>query len=119
MLAQAETETGVRIDDASKSDLCSAHARDLTQGMVHVWQLPEAVGACVVGWRSLGEFTAVSAESAAVYFGHMFAAELLHPQFSAPGALDAAAQAAGLDASTLGCLRAGRARIRALVDALQ
>jgi hypothetical protein len=63
-----------------------------------------------------GEFTEVSGESAAVYFGRLFAIELLQPQFCVPGALEHAAADLGLDAELVAEVR--REDAQALIRAL-
>ena len=62
------------------------------------------------------EFAEVSGESAALYFGRLFAIELLQPQFCVPGALDHAAADLGLSADLVAQVRKedARALIRAL-----
>jgi hypothetical protein len=47
----------------------------------------------------------VSPESAALYFGRLFAIELLQPQFCVPGALDHAAADLGLGADLVAQVR--------------
>ena len=70
----------------------------------------------MLGWMRFAEVTEVSRESAAVYFGRLFAIELLQPQFCVPGALDHAAADLGLSADLVAEVRKedARALIRAL-----
>jgi hypothetical protein len=117
-LALAESEHGVRIDAPSKSQLCSQHGRDLAERLVREWNLPSGVGACVVGWRRFGEFSSVSPEASAVYFGHMLAGELLRPHYAANGALDAAVSQLGIAPTAADRVRARTHEVRELLGTL-
>lgn len=118
-MALAESEHGVRIDSPSKSALCMAHGRDLAERLVREWELPPAVGVCVVGWRRFGEFAAVSPEAGAVYVGHVLSGELLHPYLTATGALDAADSELGMCSAAIARVRAQSNKIRELVCTLE
>jgi len=119
-MALAESEHGVRIDNPSKSELCAAHGRDLAERLVREWELPPAVGLCVVGWRLFGEFSAaVSPEAGAVYAGHVLSGELLHPYLTPTGALDAAGSELGMCSAAIARVRARSNEIRELVCALE
>jgi hypothetical protein len=117
-MSLAESEHGVRIDAPSKSELCSQHGRDLAERLVREWNLPSAVGACVIGWRRFGEFSSVSPEASAVYFGHMLAGELLRPYLAASGALDAAVSQLGIAPAVADRVRARAHEVRELLGTL-
>lgn len=116
MLARVELEYRMKLDSASRLEWCTTHSQDLTERLVRAWDLTPQIGSCVLGWRRFGEFAEVSRESAAVYFGRLFAIELLQPQFCVPGALDHAAADLGLGAELLAQVRKEDAR--ALIQAL-
>lgn len=118
LLAQAETDVGLQFDAPSKAELTTRSSYELARRLVDEWKLPPAVATSVLGWQRFGGFHSVSPEACAVYFGHLLAAELLHPQFMAPGAIDSAGEEAGLDPSALSRARAESARVRDLVAAL-
>ncbi len=63
------------------------------------WNLPEQ------GGLPTGDLEAGSPESRAVYFGRLFAIELLQPEFCVPGALDHAAADLGLSADHVAKIR--------------
>lgn len=118
-MALAEFEFGVRMDSPSKSEMCATHGREIAERLVREWELPAAVGVCVVGWRCFGEFASVSPEAGAVYIGHVLAGELLHPYLTASGALEAACSELGMSPATLSNARAKTAEIRERVCALE
>lgn len=118
-MALAESEHGVRMDTPSKSEMCTMHGRDIAERLVREWDLPPAVGVCVVGWRRLGEFAAVSPEAGAVYVGHVLAGELLHPYLTVSGALDAAGSDLGMSSALIARAREHSNEIRELVCTLE
>ncbi|MFL6603826.1 MAG: HDOD domain-containing protein [Steroidobacteraceae bacterium] len=105
MLARVELDYRLRLDSASRREWCATHNQELTERLVRTWKLSAEIGSCVLGWARFGEFTEVSRESAAVYFGRLFAIELLQPQFCVPGALEHAAADLGLDADLVAQVR--------------
>jgi hypothetical protein len=118
-MALAESEHGVRMDTPSKSEMCATHGRDIAERLVREWELPAAVGVCVVGWRRLGEFASVSPEAGAVYVGHVLAGELLHPYLTASGALEAAGSELGMSSTSIARAREHSNEIRELVCTLE
>jgi hypothetical protein len=96
MLARVELDYRMKLDSASRRDWCTTHSQELTERLVRTWNLTPEIGSCVLGWTRFAEVSEVSRESAAVYFGRLFAIELLQPQFCVPGALDHAAADLGL-----------------------
>ena len=116
MLARVELDYRMRLDSASRREWCATHSQELTERLVRTWDLTPEIGSCVLGWMRFGEFTEVSGESAAVYFGRLFAIELLQPQFCVPGALEHAAADLGLDAELVAEVR--REDAPALIRAL-
>jgi hypothetical protein len=118
-MALAEFEHGVRMDTPSKSEMCATHGREIAERLVREWQLPAAVGVCVIGWRRFGEFASVSPEAGAVYVGHLLAGELLHPYLTVSGALEAASSELGMSSSLIARVREKTAEIRELVCTLE
>ena len=116
MLARVELDYRMKLDSASRRDWCTTHSQELTERLVRTWNLTPEIGSCVLGWNRFAEGSEVSRESAAVYFGRLFAIELLQPQFCVPGALDHAAADLGLRADLVAQVRKedARALIRAL-----
>ena len=114
-MALAESEHGVRMDSPTKSEICAAHGRDIAERLVREWDLPAAVGVCVIGWRRLGEFGSVSPEAGSVYVGHILAGELLHPYLTMSGALDAAGSELGFCVTLIARVREHSSQIRELV----
>ena len=116
MLARVELDYRLKLDSASRRDWCTTHSEELTERLVRTWNLTSAIGSCVLEWRRFGEFGEMSPESAALYFGRLFAIELLQPQFCVPGALDHAAADLGLGAGLVAQVRKedAQALIRAL-----
>jgi hypothetical protein len=72
----------------------------------------------VLGWRRFGEFVDVSRESTALYFGRLFAIEVLQPAFCVPGAVDHAAADLGIGADVVEQVRAEDAHARELIRTL-
>ena len=116
MLARVELDYRLKLDSASRRDWCTTHSEELTERLVRTWNLTSAIGSCVLEWRRFGEFGEMSPESAALYFGRLFAIELLQAEFCVPGALDHAAADLGLGADLVAQVRKedARALIRAL-----
>jgi hypothetical protein len=116
MLARVELDYRMRLDTTARRDWCTTHNQELTERLVRTWSLTPEIGSCVLGWMRFGEFAELSRESAAVYFGRLFAIELLQPQFCVPGALDHAAADFGLGADLVAQVRKedARALLRAL-----
>jgi hypothetical protein len=118
MLASVELEHRTKLDSASRRQWCTSRGLELAERLVRAWDLTPEIGSCVLGWMRFGEFAAVSAESAAVYFGRLFAIELLQPQLCVPGALDHAAAELGLSADLIAQVRGEEVRARELIRAL-
>jgi hypothetical protein len=116
MLARVELDYRMKLDSASRRDWCTTHSQELTERLVRTWNLTPEIGSCVLGWTRFAEVSEVSRESAAVYFGRLFAIELLQPQFCVPGALDHAAADLGLGTGLVAQVRKEdpQALIRAL-----
>lgn len=118
MLARVELEYRMKLDSGSRRDWCTSHSQELIERLVRAWRLNPEVGSCIVGWLRFGEFVEVSGESAAVYFGRLFAIELLQPQFCVPGALDHAAADLGLSAELVAQVREEETQTKELIRAL-
>jgi len=117
-LARVELDHRLQLDSASRRDWCANNGPELAERLVRAWEVPAEVAACVVGWKRFGEFAQVSAESAALYFGRLFAVEVLHPQFCVPGAIDHAAAELGLAPDCVAQVRAEEPRVQDLIHAL-
>jgi hypothetical protein len=118
MLARVELEYRMTLDGASRREWCTTNGHELAERLVRSWALSPDVGSCVLGWRRFGEFAEVSGESAALYFGRLFAIELLQPQFCVPGALEHAAADLGLSTEAVIQVRAEDGRAREMIRAL-
>jgi hypothetical protein len=116
MLARVELEYRMKLDSASRRDWCSKHSVELAERLVRTWNLSPEIGACVLGWMRFAEFPQVSGESAALYFGRLFAIEALQPEFCVPGALDHAASDLGLAPDVVSQVR--QEDVRPLIRAL-
>jgi hypothetical protein len=118
ILARVELEYRLKLDSSSRRDWCASHSRDLSERLVRSWNLTPDVASCVLGWMRFGEFAEASAESAALYFGRLFAIELLQPDLCVPGALDHAALDAGLSEELVTLVRTEGGRARELIRVL-
>jgi hypothetical protein len=76
---------------------------------LRTWNLPEPPA------LPDGEINDASVESRAVYFGRLFAIELLQPELCVPGALDHAAADLGLEAALVAEVR--KDDVRSLIRA--
>jgi HDOD domain len=110
ILARVELEYRMKLDSGSRREWCAGHSAELGERLTRKWNMPEQVA------LPTGELEAASAESKAVYFGRLFAIELLQPEFCVPGALDHAAADLGLSAELIAAVRKEdpRSLIRAL-----
>lgn len=118
ILARTELDHRMKLDSASRREWCTTHGPELAERLVRTWNLAPDIASCTLGWMRFGEFPEASAESAALYFGRLFAIELLQPQFCVPGAIDHAAAELGLDASQVVEIRSADIRARELLRAL-
>jgi len=118
VLARVELEYRAQLDRAACRDWCTGHGHELLEQIVRAWRLNPRISECVLGWTRFGELTAVSDENAALYFGRLFAIELLQPGFCVPGAIDHAAADFGLGRDVLAQVRAEEPRIRELLRSL-
>jgi len=100
ILARVELEYRMKLDSGSRREWCAGHSAELGERLMRKWNLPDQVG------LPTGELAAASHESKAVYFGRLFAIELLQPEFCVPGALDHAAADLGLSAGLVAQIRA-------------
>jgi hypothetical protein len=105
MLARVELDYRMKLDSALRREWCTTHSQELTERLVRKWNLTAEIGSCVLGWMRFAEVAEASRESAAIYFGRLFAIELLQPQFCMPGALDHAAADFGLGADLVAQVR--------------
>jgi hypothetical protein len=105
-LARIELEYRMKLDSASRRDWCTPHGHELSERLVRGWGLLPEVATAVLGWKRFGEFAEVSRESAALYFGRLFAIEALQPGFCVPGAIDQAAADMGVGPDVVAQIRA-------------
>jgi len=117
-IAHIEHASRVRLDAASKADLCAEHGGEQLERVVRAWNVPSRAAATAAEWRRLGEFPAAAADATAVYLARLFAIEHASPQFCAPGAIEHAVEELGLDTNILSTLRSD-ATIAALLTSLQ
>jgi HDOD domain len=118
MLASVELEYRMKLDSTARRDWCAAHGYELSERLVREWRLSPQIGTCVLGWMRFGEFAEVSGESAALYFGRLFAMEALRPSFCVPGAIDNVAADHGLGADAVAQVRAEEPFVRELIRVL-
>jgi HDOD domain-containing protein len=95
----------VRLDVASRADLCAEHGGELLDRTVRVWGVPARAAATAAEWRRLREFPSAAAEATVVYLARLFAIERLSPQFCAIGMIEHACEEAGVDPAALEALR--------------
>jgi hypothetical protein len=119
MLARVELEYRLKLDSTARRDWCTTHGHELNERLVRGWALLPEIGACVLGWKRFGEFTDVSRESTALYFGRLFAIEVLQPAFCVPGAVDHAAADLGIGLEVVEQVRAEEGHVRELIRALE
>jgi hypothetical protein len=95
----------VRLDAASRADLCAEHGAELLDRVVRAWGVAPRAAATAAEWRRLREFPSAAAEATVVYLARLFAIERLSPQFCALGMIEHACEEAGIDAANLEKLR--------------
>lgn len=117
-IAHSEHASLLRLDSASKADLCAVHGTEQAERVLRAWGVPARAAATAVEWRRLREFPAAAANAAAVYLARLFAIEMISPGFCAPGMIDRAVEEVGLDPASLSTLRAD-ATIAGLLVSLQ
>ncbi|MEJ0087330.1 MAG: HDOD domain-containing protein [Pseudomonadota bacterium] len=117
-IAVIEHASRVRLDAASKADLCAEHGGEQLERAVRAWAVPTLAAATAAEWRRLREFPDAAADATTVYLARLFAIEATAPQFCAPGAIEHAAEELGLAPNILSALR-GDATIAALPNSLQ
>jgi hypothetical protein len=113
-----EHESRLRLDAASKADLCAEHGNVQLERVVRAWGVPPRAAATAAEWRRLREFPGAAVEATVVYLARLFAIALLTPQYCAPGMMEHAIEEAGLDGRQLDGLR-GDPGIAALLRGLQ
>jgi hypothetical protein len=117
-IAVIEHRTRLRLDAASKADLCAEHGGGQLERAVRAWGVPPRAAATAAEWRRLREFPDAAADATAVYLARLFAIEASAPQFCAPGSIEHAAEELGLASDILSSLRRD-ATIAALLTTLQ
>jgi len=115
-IAAIEHAGGVRLDAMARHDLCAELGAGMLDRTLRAWGVPARAAAVAVEWRQRLDFPELAADATAIHLGRLLALELLAPQFCAPGALSAAATAAGLCAGRLSALRADATIARLLVN---
>ena len=117
-IATIEHATRLRLDAASKAELCAEHGGEQLDRVVRAWSVPPRAAATAAEWRRLREFPGAAADATAVYLARLCAIELTAPQFCAPGSVEHAAEELGLSAGVLSALRSD-ATIAVLLKDLQ
>jgi hypothetical protein len=95
----------MRLDGASKAELCVEHGTAQLERAVRAWQVPPRAAATAAEWRRLSDFPGVAADATTVYLARLFALELISPEFCAPGVLEHAAEEAGVVPAALDDVR--------------
>jgi HDOD domain len=95
----------VRLDAASRADLCAELGGELLDRTVRAWGLLPRAAATAAEWRRLCEFPSAAAEATVVYLARLFAIERLSPQFCVPGMIEHACEEAGISAQAVEQLR--------------
>jgi HDOD domain len=111
ILARVELEYRMKLDSGSRREWCASHSAELGERLTRRWSLSDPVA------LPSGDLATASAESKAVYFGRLFAIELLQPEFCVPGALDHAAADLGFSAALVAEVR--KQDVRSLVRAFE
>lgn len=117
-IALAEAQALLRIDNPTRADLCGRHHAQFSARLAQSWRLPQSVAAAMTGWRHFGRMEDLSPLSATVYFAHLLAVELLHPEFCAPGLVQTASRELGVAQAHLDAIRLHDGTIRSLIDSL-
>lgn len=117
-IAATEAEALLRIDDPTRSDLCGRHHAEFSARLAQSWRLPEPVTSAITAWRRFGDASEFSRLAATVYFSHLLAVELLHPEFCAPGLVQTVSRELGVDRAHLDAIRLHDGTIRSLIDSL-
>jgi hypothetical protein len=104
-IATVEHDQHLRLDGASKADLCVLHGSEQLELVMRAWGVPARAAATAVEWRRLREFPGAAAEATTVYLARLLAIETISPQFCAPGLVDSAAEEVGLDPRKLEAIR--------------
>ncbi|MBS0420595.1 MAG: HDOD domain-containing protein [Proteobacteria bacterium] len=110
ILARVELEYRMKLDSSSRREWCATHSGELAGRLLRSWNLPEVPG------LPDGDINNASVESKAVYFGRLFAIELLQPELCVPGALDHAAADLGLETALVAEVR--KDDVRSLIRAM-
>jgi hypothetical protein len=104
-IGTVEQAHGVRLDAASKADLCAEHGVMVLDHAVRAWTVPARAAAMAVGWRNFREFPGAAADAAVVHLARFMAIEAVSPRFCAPGIVEVAAEELGVSAALLGMIR--------------
>lgn len=100
-----EHSAGVRLDAASKADLCAEHGGPQLDHVLRAWGVPPRAGAMAAGWRQMREFPGAAADAAVVHLARFMAIEAVSPRFCAPGVVEGAAEELGVSAQVLAMIR--------------
>jgi hypothetical protein len=103
-----EQAAGVRLDAASKADLCAEHGATQLDHAIRVWDVPTRAATMAAGWRCFHEFPGAVADAAVVHLARFMAIEAVSPRFCAPGVIEAAAEELGLSADVIAQVRESR-----------
>jgi hypothetical protein len=104
-IATLEHATGVRLDAASKADLCAEHTNGLLEQAVRAWGVPPRAAAMAAAWRRLRDFPGAAADAAVVPLARFMAIERVSPRFCAPGIVESAAEELDVSPAVIGRVR--------------
>ena len=113
--ANTEMAEGFVLSAPSRQRLSAAHAELLTAALLEKWQLPARVRHAALVWRHCGGEVHANAEAAAVYLGHLLAAELLHPQFCLVERAAEIGESLGFSRASLQDVRAAAPQLRQML----
>ena len=104
-IGKLEHAMRVRLDSASRADLCAEHGGALLDRTVRAWGVAPHAAATAAEWRRLREVPAAAPDAMVVYLARLFAIERLSPQFCALGMIEHACEEAAISATAVEQLR--------------
>lgn len=117
-VALAERDALLRLDEPTRSDLCTRHQVDFSQRLTREWRIPPMISTAMTSWRAFGRLDDLSKIAGVVYFSHLLAVELLHPEFCAPGLVGTVSRELGIETEHLQAMRLHDGTIRSLIESI-
>lgn len=117
-VALAERDALLRLDEPTRSDLCTRHQDDFSQRLTGAWRIPPMIASAMTAWRAFGRLDDLSKLAGIVYFSHLLAVELLHPEFCAPGLVGTVSRELGIETEHLQAMRLHDGTIRSLIESI-